>query len=194
MTLRNIALAVTVTLFVTLAARYIQTDQSSSRDDPAWQKNTEANPTDQLSSPDLKYSGGEPSALKPPSSLEEKITLKEDHKLDKSAPAAQVVWKDIKIGGSKKVEEGSNITFHLVMKLMTGKVVADSYRTDKPWQGIIGSGNILFGLDRGLRGMYQGGRRAIWIPEAFAYGANGLKPQIPPNADLYAEVEVIAIF
>ena len=191
---RNIAaLALAAALIAILIARYIQPNPSTRLDGSEIQDNSGATPVDQL-----KRSDNKSSSLEPPANNTEQNHKQNgpemDENLNHTTRLSQVVWKDIKIGSSKKVEEGSNITFHVVMKLMTGKVVADSYRAGKPWQGIIGSGSILFGLDRGLRGMFQEGKRAIWIPQAFAYGENGLKPQIPPNADLYAEVEVIAVF
>jgi len=104
-----------------------------------------------------------------------------------------VKMKDLRIGATKLATEGSRITYNVIIKLTDGKVVFDSYK-DKPWSGTLGNGSILTGLDKGIRGMYQGGKRAIWIPSYLAYGPFGIKPQIPPHAKLYAEVELLTVF
>lgn len=104
-----------------------------------------------------------------------------------------VKTKDLSVGSTKLATEGSRITYNVVIKLMDGKVVFDSYK-DKPWTGTLGNGSILTGLDKGIRGMYQGGKRAIWIPSYLAYGPFGIRPHIPPHAKLYAEVELLTVF
>jgi FKBP-type peptidyl-prolyl cis-trans isomerase len=104
-----------------------------------------------------------------------------------------VKTKDLTMGATKLATEGSRITYNVVIKLMDGKVVFDSYK-DKPWTGTLGNGSILTGLDKGIRGMYQGGKRAIWIPSYLAYGPFGIRPHIPPHAKLYAEVELLSVF
>jgi FKBP-type peptidyl-prolyl cis-trans isomerase len=117
-----------------------------------------------------------------------------------SAPKAQerlnttVKTKDLSMGSTKKAELGSQVSFHVIVQLMDGKVVFDSRGQGQPWTGTIGDGSLLNGIDRGIRGMFQGGKRAVWIPSRLAYGTNGISGQVPPNADLYAEVELIAVY
>ncbi len=109
-------------------------------------------------------------------------------------PITSVKTKDLTIGASKKVDSGNKVSYHVVIQLMDGKVVFNSRSQGKPWSGTVGDGSILNGIDRGIRGMYQGGKRAIWIPALFAYGSNGISGQVPPDSDLYAEVEVVAVY
>ena len=107
---------------------------------------------------------------------------------------AKVRTKDLAIGNSKIIVEGSQLKFHIRMQLMDGRVVFDSYKENRPWDGIIGNGSLIAGLDIGLRGMMQGGKRALWIPPILAYGKYGINPQVPPNSKLYAEVELLSVF
>jgi FKBP-type peptidyl-prolyl cis-trans isomerase len=107
---------------------------------------------------------------------------------------AVVKTKDISMGSSKMASQGKKVSFNIVVKLMDGKVVFDSRGDSRPWTGTIGDGSLMNGIDRGIRGMYQGGKRAIWIPSLFAYGPNGISGQVPPNSDLYAEVELLTVF
>lgn len=109
-------------------------------------------------------------------------------------PPARLQTKDLKAGSTKQVVEGSKVSFNIIVKLQDGKVVFDSYKEGRPWQGTIGDGSLINGIDRGLLGMFQGGKRALWIPPQLAYGTNGIPSQVPPNAKLYAELELISVF
>ena len=102
--------------------------------------------------------------------------------------------KDLKPGASKIVTDHSQVKFNIIIKLSDGKIAFDSYKDGRPWTGVIGDGSLITGIDLGLRGMYQGGKRALWIPPHLAYGENGIPAQVPPNANLYAEIELISVF
>jgi FKBP-type peptidyl-prolyl cis-trans isomerase len=102
--------------------------------------------------------------------------------------------KDLAIGAGKQAGQDSKVSFHIMMQQMDGKVVFDSKKDGRPWTGSIGDGSFISGIDIGLRGMFVGGRRSLWIPPHLAYGSNGIPGQVPPNAQLYAEIEVLSIF
>jgi len=53
-----------------------------------------------------------------------------------------------------------------------------------------GVGEMIPGFDQGVIGMMVGEKRKIFIPSRLGYGAKGVKPDIPPNADLIFEVTV----
>lgn len=89
---------------------------------------------------------------------------------------------------------GSKVSFNIVIKLKDGRIISDTYKEGRPWEGVIGNGSILVGVDQGIRGMFQGSKRALWIPPHLAFGQTGVKPQVPPHAHLYAEVEIVSIF
>ena len=102
--------------------------------------------------------------------------------------------KDYIVGSGHIVVEGSKVTFNILVKLTDGKVVMDSKKEGTPWKGAVGDGSLITGIDQLIRGMYPGGKRAMWIPAHLAYGANGINGQIPPNSRLYAEVDLISVF
>jgi peptidylprolyl isomerase len=116
------------------------------------------------------------------------------NKTEPPKPLMPLQTKDLLIGSGKQVKEGSKVAFNVIIKLQDGRVVFNSYKEGRPWDGIVGNGSILTGLDRGIRGMFQGSKRALWIPPHLAFGPTGIQNQVPPNANLYAEVEMLSIF
>ena len=49
------------------------------------------------------------------------------------------------------------------------------------------------GWDRGVEGMRVGDRRKLTIPPSMAYGTKGAPPDIPPNAKLVFDVELVNV-
>lgn len=66
--------------------------------------------------------------------------------------------------------------------------------TGQPYQMVLGSGDMLPGVDQGLYDMCPGEVRGIQIPPPLAYGNRGNKLfRIPPNTSLYWEVELVSV-
>ena len=62
-----------------------------------------------------------------------------------------------------------------------------------PYPFTIGAGGTIPGVDQGVRGMHQGGKRRIYIPPSMAYGSAGQANIIPPNASLVFEAELTSV-
>ena len=57
----------------------------------------------------------------------------------------------------------------------------------------LGLGRVLEGWDEGLVGMRENGERRLIIPPEMAYGEEGARPRIPPNATLLFDITLHSV-
>lgn len=72
-----------------------------------------------------------------------------------------------------------------------GKKFDSSVDRKQPFVFLLGGGMVIRGWDDGVVGMKVGEKRTLYIPAALGYGARGAGRDIPPNADLIFDVELI---
>jgi FKBP-type peptidyl-prolyl cis-trans isomerase len=64
---------------------------------------------------------------------------------------------------------------------------------NEPFEFQLGGGDVIAGWDQGVQGMKVGGTRILTIPSAMGYGARGAGADIPPNAALVFDVELLGV-
>lgn len=57
----------------------------------------------------------------------------------------------------------------------------------------VGVGEVIKGWDRGVAGMRVGDKRKLTVPPQMAYGTDGVRGTIPPNATLNFSVELVDV-
>lgn len=100
--------------------------------------------------------------------------------------------KDNQVGKGLEAKAGDIITVDYTGKLTDGKQF-DTSIGKKPFQFILGAGQVIKGWDQGVVGMKPGGQRTLTIPSDLAYGDNGVADVIPPKATLVFDVSLIKI-
>jgi len=100
---------------------------------------------------------------------------------------------DIKIGTGAVAVDGSHVKVHYTGWLTTGKKFDSSVDAHQPFDFTIGKGDVIKGWDEGLTGMKVGGKRQLRIPPELAYGEEGYKSIIPPNATLIFDIQLLAV-
>jgi FKBP-type peptidyl-prolyl cis-trans isomerase FkpA len=116
-----------------------------------------------------------------------------------SSPGAPFSQTDLRAGNGAEAGAGRTVTVNY-----TGWLYAPTQPEQKgqqfdtsigraPFVFVVGAGRVIQGWDRGVPGMRVGGLRRLVIPPDLAYGAQGSPPNIPPNATLVFDVELLAV-
>jgi peptidylprolyl isomerase len=109
------------------------------------------------------------------------------------APTKLVV-QDLIVGKGTRARSGDTVSVKYVGVLFkNGKEFDASWKGGKgqTFQFPLGAGQVIPGWDQGVVGMKEGGRRKLIIPPDLAYGAQGFPPDIPANAALIFDVDLV---
>ena len=111
--------------------------------------------------------------------------------------ATGLQYLDVQVGTGPAPVRGQRCLVHytgwLSDKGQKGKKFDSSLDRGKPLVIPIGVGRVIKGWDEGLMSMKVGGNRTLHIPAHLGYGVRGAGGDIPPNADLIFEVELLGV-
>jgi peptidylprolyl isomerase len=107
--------------------------------------------------------------------------------------ASGLKYVDEKVGDGASPSKGKRVTVHYTGRLADGKKFDSSVDRGKPFQFVIGVGQVIKGWDEGVMSMKIGGKRKLVIPPELGYGARGAGGVIPPNAELHFDVELLGV-
>lgn len=109
-------------------------------------------------------------------------------------PLTKLEIQDGVVGTGATAEAGDTVTVNYVGVLSNGTVFdASANHGNQGFTFKLGAGQVIKGWDQGVVGMKVGGKRLLAIPAALAYGSQGAGSAIPPNADLYFEVDLLNV-
>ena len=93
------------------------------------------------------------------------------------------------IGSGCEALRGDTVTIRYDLFLNRG----DKVQTQERCMFTIGSRDVIAGLEYGVEGMREGGRRRFRVGPHLGYRDRGVPDVIPPNAVLIFDVELIAV-
>lgn len=100
---------------------------------------------------------------------------------------------DFELGDGASPEDGSVVSIHYTGWLSDGTKFDSSLDLGRPYTFVVGQGEVIAGMDEGVRSMQVGGERQLTIPAELAYGAGGFGNLIPPDETLTFEVELVDV-
>jgi FKBP-type peptidyl-prolyl cis-trans isomerase len=144
--------------------------------------------------PELAYSArGAGGVIPPNATLFFEVALIE--KFEKTDSGLEYI--DDKEGDGVLPKSGQTCHVHYTGWLWTngakGRKFDSSVDTGQPIPFRLGKGEVIEGWDEGIATMKVGGKRRLLIPAKLGYGRNGNPPEIPGNADLLFEVELVKV-
>lgn len=98
--------------------------------------------------------------------------------------------EQLRDGNGREIESGDLIQVEYTGFLEDGTAF-DSSAGRQPLSFKVGSGQVIPGLDEGLKGMKVGGMRELVIPPELAFGERGAGDAIPPNETIRFEAEIV---
>lgn len=89
---------------------------------------------------------------------------------------------------------GRTVSVRYTGQLLDGSVFdASSKHGNEPFDFVLGEGKVIPGWDQGIALMHKGQKGVLLIPSALGYGPAGAGSDIPPNAVLRFDVELLDV-
>jgi FKBP-type peptidyl-prolyl cis-trans isomerase len=102
-------------------------------------------------------------------------------------------YEDLSCGSGAEAAGGTSITIEYTAELADGTEYASSEDQDGQLVFPLGRGQVINGLDEGVRSMKVGGTRRLTIPPDLAYGDAGFPPYVCPDETVVYEVTLLEV-
>lgn len=107
-------------------------------------------------------------------------------------------FQDIKVGTGPAPPVGYQIVLHYILMTADGRVISNSLENGTPYDIRVGTGQVVAGLDEGLKTMRVGGIRRVYVPEGDLSFPKGLpsapgRPRVAPGAPVIFDVQLLYV-
>jgi FKBP-type peptidyl-prolyl cis-trans isomerase len=114
-----------------------------------------------------------------------------------TAPSVNVAFSatDLRVGTGVEATNGRTVTMGYAGWLYSTTAADNKGQQfdSGTYAFVLGSNTVIAGWNQGIVGMRVGGQRRLVIPPALGYGQAGSPPEIPGNATLVFDVELLSV-
>ena len=111
-----------------------------------------------------------------------------------SDPGSSVSIRLIRAGDTTSYPQTSqSVAIHYDAYLGNGSAWDSSRKRQKPLRFRVGTGQVIPGLDEGVKQLSLGERARLTVPASWAWGERGFPGRVPPNTDVVFELELIEL-
>ena len=100
---------------------------------------------------------------------------------------------DERVGDGPSPRMGQKVSVHYIGRLENGTEFNNSRSMGRGQPAEFTVGRVIPAWNEALQTMKVGGKRKIFVPSNLGYGPEGSPPNIPPNANLEFEIELLGI-
>ena len=101
----------------------------------------------------------------------------------------EMVITDIEVGTGREAVKGALVKMHYDGYLEDGTKFDSSHDHGRLFQFVLGAKRVVQGMDLGVLGMKEGGKRKLFIPSHLGYGERTMG-KIPPHSNLIFNIEL----
>ncbi|WPT17532.1 Peptidyl-prolyl cis-trans isomerase FKBP16-3 [Picochlorum sp. SENEW3] len=108
-----------------------------------------------------------------------------------------LAFQDIKVGTGPAPPVGYQVVLHYILMNQDGRVISNSLENGNPYDIRVGTGQVVAGLDEGLKTMRVGGIRRVYVPGELSF-PKGLpagpgRPRVAPNSPVVFDVQLLYV-
>ncbi len=100
-------------------------------------------------------------------------------------------YKVLRAGTGARPGPHDRVRVHYEGRLLDGTVFDSSYRRGQP--AAFALDRVIPGFAEAVQQMQVGAKYRVWIPPQLGYGERGVPPNIPPNALLVFDIELLGV-
>jgi FKBP-type peptidyl-prolyl cis-trans isomerase len=123
---------------------------------------------------------------------EEQFLAENGKKTGVVTTASGLQYRVDKAGTGPKPAENNVVSVHYEGSFLNGTVFDSSYEQGEPMEFTLGEAQLIQGWLEGIRLMEVGSIYTFYIPSRLAYGGDGGRGAMPPNATLIFKVELLS--
>jgi len=116
-----------------------------------------------------------------------------DNNIQKEPLSSGLFYLETEVGTGAQAVEGKKVKVHYTLYNIEGRKLQSSKDMDRPFEFVLGRGEVIRGWEEGLALMKAGGKARLIVPSELAYGASQRGEDIPPYSPLIFDVELLEV-